>query len=151
MSSLSSQRAALEAAAKEEDSPPPPPSPQNTNCGKFEGMKQEDDCKVKMEDGMKIKQENDDNMDGTSNGSNSGGKHVNNDKFIKQEPMDVDVKVKKEEGVDDVKPKEESMSPTAGDSKADVKTSFPQPIPREDKKKKCSEYFFVTVFYFEFF
>lgn len=48
-SSLSSQRAALEAASKEDDSPSQSSSPQNTNRGKLDQKHGDDDSKPKME------------------------------------------------------------------------------------------------------
>jgi hypothetical protein len=164
-SSLSSQRAALEAAAcKEEDSPPPTHSPQNTNRGKLD---QKLDSKMEMEDGkselndIKIKQEdsedrkmnsktwieqgeikkekNDgDSMDTNANEGGSGGNWEYGVKDIKRE-------VKMETDDVKVKIKEEAMSPasTSDNSQALVKSELKlEPVPNTtDIKKKCSKFF----------
>lgn len=127
-SSLTSQMAALEAIHKEENDESN--SPQNTNKGKLD-MKHED--------------ESDSNH--LDNSGSGGGKSVNNECMnikteIKTEPMDVD-NMNNDNAINpDANIKEEVMSPSASDSKSDIKPVFPEPIQPNatDKKKMCCKY-----------
>lgn len=163
-SSLSSQRAALEAAAcKEEDSPPPVQSPQNCNRGKLDQkldskMEMDEmemgDVKIKQEDsedrkmgskswidskGEITKEKNDDSMDTNAIEGGSGNWSEYGVKDIKREvKMETDEKVKI---------KEEAMSPasTSDNSQALVKPELKlEPVPStNDTKKKCSKFILI--------
>lgn len=159
-SSLSSQRAALEAAAcKEEDSPPPVHSPQNTNRGKLDQkldskMEMDDDkselndIKIKTEDSedrkmgsktwieqgeIKKEKTDGDSMDATEGGSGNWSEFGAKDikREVKMETDDTKIKIK-----------EEAMSPSTSDnSQALVKSELKlEPVPNTtDTKKKCSK------------
>lgn len=161
-SSLSSQRAALEAAAcKEEDSPPPVNSPQNTNRGKLDQkldskMEMDDDkselsdIKIKtedsddrkmgsktwIEDGKIKKEKHEDSMDmKVEGGSGNWSEYGAKDikREVKMEMDDVKIKIK-----------EEAMSPasTSDNSQALVKPELKlEPVANTtDIKKKCSKW-----------
>lgn len=164
-SSLSSQRAALEAASKEDDSPPAAPSPQNTNRGKLD-QKLGDDMKIKMEideggkgesNDMKIKSEDsEDHKMGTKWMEPGDIKSEKRDSDGQQLDMNTNVigrdswndfkehGIKQESKIDamDVKIKGEPMSPpSSSDSQALVKSELKlEPVANTtDKKKKCSK------------
>lgn len=166
-SSLSSQRAALEAACKEEDSPPPVPSPQNVNRGKLD-QKLGDDMKIKMEvDDDKSDIKPDIKTEDSDDSHKMGSKWIEagDIKKEKDEQLDMNTNVIGREGWDDFKDikrtepkmeddvkkiKEEAMSPgssSQSDSQALVKPELKlEPVTTADKKiKTCSEYIFFLV------
>lgn len=161
-SSLSSQRAALEAASKEDDSPPAAPSPQNTNRGKHD-QKCGDDKKIKMEIdddkselGDKIKSEDSEDHkmgqkwmepgDIKSEKRDNDGQQLDINTNVVGRDSWNDFKehgIKQESKIEamDVKIKGEPMSPpSSSDSQAVVKSEIKlEPVVSLDKKKKCSK------------
>ena len=157
-SSLSSQRAALEAASKEDDSPPSTASPQNTNRGKLD-QKLGDDKKIKMEIDDDKNESSDKTKSEDSEDHKMGSKWMepgdikSEKREIDGQQLDMNTNVigrdnwndfKQESKIDpmDVKIKGEPMSPpSSSDSQALVKSELKlEPVANTtDKKKKCSK------------
>lgn len=167
-SSLSSQRAALEAACKEEDSPPPPPSPPNGNRGKLD-QKMGDDIKIKMEtDDDKSDMKSDIKTEDSEDSHKMGSKWIEAGDIKKEkgedgQQLDMNTNVIGREGWEDYKDikrtdskmdedvkkiKEEAMSPgSSSQSESQASQVKPElklePVTTADKKvKTCSKFLF---------
>ena len=163
-SSLSSQRADLEAACKEEHSPPTAHSPQSTNRRMLD-QKLSDDKKIKIEVDDDKNESNDKIKSEDSEDHKTGSKWMKPGD-IKSEKRDADGQqldmntnvigrdnwnqskehdIKQESKIDamDVKIKSEPMSPpSSSDNQALVKAELKlEPVPNADQEnKKCSKY-----------